>query len=78
MSATRDSYQRRFGIVSLMITIVGFGLGFVMTMAVKPSWFMNVILLILDHPPVTIALALSSLAGACLIIVRIGRYFRNC
>jgi hypothetical protein len=77
MSGTRDSFQIRLGIVSMVVTFAGFGLGFVM-MAVRPSWFINGILLMLDHPPVAIALALSSLTGACLIIVRTGRYFRNC
>jgi putative ABC transport system substrate-binding protein len=34
-------------------------------------------LLMLDHPPVAIALALFSLAGACSILLWTGRHFRG-
>ena len=75
MTNTRNSTQRRIGIVGFMITIAGFVLGFAMAMTAQPSWFMKVILLMLDHPPIAIALALFSLAGACTILVSTGRYF---
>jgi hypothetical protein len=57
-----------------MVTIAGFVLGFAMAMAAQPSWFMKGILLILDHPPVAIALAQFSLAGACSILLWTRRF----